>query len=126
MQKSAYYLGFKYPKGHWPACPDAVSWHGNRGGKAAGAGTSQGKRRFCAVYSLEQVAMRPKVSFDSMNIWRRLEMCKTVAKAYGWKSADISSFIEEVSEAFSYEEAMAIIKRDFDVLEETKDQLLGF
>ena len=70
--------------------------------------------------------MRPKVSFDSMNIWRRLEMCKTVARAYGWKSADISSFTEEVSEAFSYEEAMAIIKRDFDISEETKDQLLGF
>ncbi|HEV2300426.1 MAG TPA: hypothetical protein VGR91_02540 [Stellaceae bacterium] len=70
--------------------------------------------------------MRPKVSFDSKNIWRRLEMCKAVAEAYGWNSADISSFTEEVSEAFSYEEAMAIIKRDFDVSEGSRDQPLGF
>ena len=58
--------------------------------------------------------MRPKVSFDSKNIWRRLEMCKTVAQAYGWDSRDITKFTEEVREAFSYEEAMAIIKRNFD------------
>jgi hypothetical protein len=76
-------------------------------------------------YWLEQVAMRPRVSFDSKNIWRRLEMCKEVARAYGWKSSEISSFSEEVNEAFSYEEAMAIIKRDFDVWEEPEDRLLG-
>ena len=61
--------------------------------------------------------MRPKVSFDSKNIWRRLEMCKAVAQAYGWDSRDIMKFAAEVSEAFSYEEAMAIIKRDFDTSE---------
>jgi hypothetical protein len=70
---------------------------------------------------LEQVAMRPKVSFDSKNIWRRIEMCKEVARAYGWKSSDISSFTEEVSEAFSYEEAMAVIKRNFSVSEKPED-----
>jgi hypothetical protein len=68
----------------------------------------------CAKHTSPQVAMRPKVSFDSKNIWRRLEMCKTVAQAYGWDSRDITKFIEEVREAFSYEEAMAIIKRNFD------------
>lgn len=69
--------------------------------------------------------MRPKVSFDSKNIWRRLEMCTEVARAYGWKSSEISSFTEAVNEAFSYEEAMAIIKHNFDVLDEPGDQLLG-
>jgi hypothetical protein len=72
----------------------------------------------CAEHTSTQVAMRPKVSFDSKNIWRRLEMCKAVAQAYGWDSKDIMKFVEEVSEAFSYEEAMAIIKRDFDTIEE--------
>lgn len=62
--------------------------------------------------------MRPKVSFDSMNIWRRLEICKAVAQAHGWDFRDIMKFAEEVSEAFSYEEAMAIIKRDFDTVED--------
>jgi hypothetical protein len=80
----------------------------------------------CGEYWLEQVPMRPKVLFDSMNIWRRIEVCKEVARAYGWKSSDISSFTEEVSEAFSYEEAMAVIKRDFDVLEKSGVQPLGF
>ncbi len=60
--------------------------------------------------------MRPKVSFDSRNIWRRLEVCKTVAQAYGWRSDEISNFVKEVEQAFSYEEAMAIIERDFDTL----------
>ncbi len=60
--------------------------------------------------------MRPKVSFDSRNIWRRLEVCKTVAQAYGWRSDEISNFGKEVEQAFSYEEAMAIIERDFDTL----------
>jgi hypothetical protein len=72
----------------------------------------------CAEHPSLQVAMRPKVSFDSKNIWRRLEMCKAVAQAYGWDSRDISKFTAEVSEAFSYEEAMAIIKRKFDITED--------
>ena len=61
--------------------------------------------------------MRPKVSFDSKNIWRRLAACTTVAQAYGWHSAEISSFSQEVETAFSYEEAMAVIEREFDVIE---------
>ena len=61
-------------------------------------------------------AMRPKVSFDSRNIWRRLEVCKTVAQAYGWRSDDIVRFGREVEQAFSYEDAMAVIERDFDIL----------
>ena len=60
--------------------------------------------------------MRPKVSFDSKNIWRRLETCKTVAQAYGWGSDEIINFGREVEQAFSYEDAMAVIERDFDVL----------
>jgi hypothetical protein len=60
--------------------------------------------------------MRPKVSFDSRNIWRRLEVCKTVAHAYGWRSDEISAFDKEVEQAFSYEEAMAVIERNFDTL----------
>jgi hypothetical protein len=60
--------------------------------------------------------MRPKVSFDSRNIWRRLETCKTVAQAYGWRSDEIVKFGREVEQAFSYEEAMAVIERDFDTL----------
>jgi len=60
--------------------------------------------------------MRPKVSFDSRNIWRRLEVCKTVAQAYGWRSDDIVRFGREVEQAFSYEDAMAVIERDFDIL----------
>ena len=60
--------------------------------------------------------MRPKVSFDSKNIWRRLESCKTVARAYGWRSDEIINFGKEVEEAFSYEEAMAVIERNFDTL----------
>ena len=58
--------------------------------------------------------MRPKVSFDSMDIWRRLQTCQTVALAYGWQSTEISRFTDEVRQAFSYEEAMAIIDRHFD------------
>ena len=60
--------------------------------------------------------MRPKVSFDSRNIWRRLETCKTVAQAYGWRPDEIIKFGKEVEQAFSYEEAMAVIERDFDTL----------
>ena len=58
--------------------------------------------------------MRPKVFFDSMNIWKRLEACETVAQAHGWHPNDIIHFAEEVREAFSYEEAMAIIEREFE------------
>ena len=65
--------------------------------------------------------MRPKVSFESKNIWHRLEACKTVAQAYGWHSGEIMSFAKEVEEAFSYEEAMAVIKRSFDTSEESGD-----
>jgi hypothetical protein len=65
--------------------------------------------------------MRPKVSFDSRNIWRRLEACKIVAQAYGWDYQDIMKFSEEVSGAFSYEEAMAVIKRKFDISEDVNN-----
>ena len=71
------------------------------------------------------MAMRPKVSFDSANIWRRLDACRTVAQAHGWNPSDIANFSEEVRDAFSYEEAMAIIRRDFDVFEEPARQRLG-
>lgn len=60
--------------------------------------------------------MRPKVWFDSTNIWRRLETCETVARAKGWHPNDIINFAEEIREAFSYEEAMRIIEREFDVV----------
>jgi hypothetical protein len=60
--------------------------------------------------------MRPKVCFDSTNIWRRLETCETVARAQGWHPNDIINFAEEIREAFSYEEAMRIIEREFDVV----------
>ncbi len=62
--------------------------------------------------------MRAKVSFDSRNIWRRLEACEIVAQAYGWRPNDIIIFTKEVREAFTYEDAMAIIERDFDILKE--------
>ena len=58
--------------------------------------------------------MRPKVSFDSRDIWRRLQTCQTVAQACGWHANDINKFTKEVRQAFSYEEAMAIIERHFD------------
>lgn len=60
--------------------------------------------------------MRPKVSFDSRNIWRRLQSCETVAHAHGWHPNDIIHFAEKVREAFSYEEAMGIIEREFDIV----------
>ena len=59
---------------------------------------------------------RPRVSFDSSNIWQRLETCETVARAQGWHPNDIVHFTEEVRDAFSYEEAMEIIEREFDVV----------
>jgi hypothetical protein len=59
--------------------------------------------------------MRPTVQFDGTNIWRRLQTCKIVAQAYGWHPNDIIHFTEEVQNALSYEEAMAIIEREFRV-----------
>jgi hypothetical protein len=59
--------------------------------------------------------MRPKVLLSSMNIERRLRACQSVAQAYGWHPNDIANFATEVRDAFSYEEAMAIIEREFDV-----------
>lgn len=60
--------------------------------------------------------MRLKVSFDSEHIFRRLETCRMVAQAYGWHPNDIIHFTDEVRDAFSYEEAMAVIEREFDVV----------
>ena len=62
-----------------------------------------------------KVAYRPKVSFESDNIWSRLEACKIVAQAHGWHPNDIIHFSEEVLVAFTYEEAMAVIEREFEV-----------
>ena len=62
------------------------------------------------------MATRPKVSFDSTNIWRRLEACELVARAHGWHPNDIIQFTDEVRGAFSYEEANAIIEREFDIV----------
>lgn len=61
--------------------------------------------------------MRLKVSFKSPHIARRLETCEIVARASGWHPNDIVNFRDEVCEAFSYEEAMAVIKREFDVVD---------
>jgi hypothetical protein len=61
-----------------------------------------------------QAAMRPKVTFESRHIRRRLEACQIVAQAYGWHPNDIAKFREEVEAAFSYEDAMAVIEREFD------------
>jgi len=58
--------------------------------------------------------MRPAVSFRSENIWQRLRACEIVAQAHGWHPNDIVHFTDEVQKAFSYEEAMAIIEREFD------------
>jgi hypothetical protein len=58
--------------------------------------------------------MRPKVTFESRHIRRRLEACQVVARAYGWDPSDIARFSEEVERAFSYEDAMAVIEREFD------------
>jgi hypothetical protein len=60
--------------------------------------------------------MRPRVAFESTNIWLRLQTCETVARARGWHPNDIINFAAEIREAFSYEEAMAIIEREFDVI----------
>jgi hypothetical protein len=63
-----------------------------------------------------RLIMRPRVSFNSTSIWKRIETCKTVAQAHGWHPNDVINFVEEVREAFSYEEAMTIIEREFDVV----------
>lgn len=60
--------------------------------------------------------MRLKVSFDSANISRRLQTCQILAQASGWHPNDIIHFTDEVRDAFSYEEAMAVIEREFDVV----------
>ena len=60
--------------------------------------------------------MRLKVSFDSENISRRLQRCQVVTRAYGWHPNDIINFSDKVRDAFSYEEAMAVIEREFDVV----------
>jgi hypothetical protein len=60
--------------------------------------------------------MRPKVHFSSPDIWQRLQTCKAVAQAHGWHPNDIINFTEEVRDAFSYEEAMEIIEREFDTV----------
>jgi hypothetical protein len=59
--------------------------------------------------------MRPRVLFDSMDIETRLRSCESVAQACGWHPNDIIHFAKEVREAFSYEEAMEIIEREFDI-----------
>jgi hypothetical protein len=64
----------------------------------------------------ERPATRPRVAFDSRNIWRRLEMCQTVARAYGWHPNDIIHFSQEVRAAFSWEDAMAVIERHFEII----------
>lgn len=61
--------------------------------------------------------MRPRVSFYSDNIWRRLEACEIVARAYGWNAQTITSFEKEVLEAFSYEDAMEVIERNFETID---------
>jgi hypothetical protein len=60
---------------------------------------------------------RLKISFDSAHIGKRLETCQAVAQASGWHPNDIISFTGEVRDAFSYEEAMAVIEREFDVVD---------
>jgi len=59
--------------------------------------------------------MRPRVVFDSKNIWCRLEICQTVARAYGWHPNDIIAFTQAVRAAFSYEDAMRVIEGHFEV-----------
>jgi hypothetical protein len=64
----------------------------------------------------EVMTMRPKVSFRTTNIYGRLQSCEDVARAHGWHPNDIIIFTKEVREAFSYEEAMAIIEREFETV----------
>jgi len=62
------------------------------------------------------MATRPKVSFDSTNIWRRLEACELVARAHGWRPNDVIHFADEIRGAFSDEEATEFIEREFDIV----------
>ena len=68
------------------------------------------------LISSSRNVIRLKVSFDSENISRRLHRCQVIAQAYGWHPNDIINFSDEVRDAFSYEEAMAVIEREFDVV----------
>ncbi len=65
---------------------------------------------------MASVMTRPRVTFASSNIWKRLQTCQTVAQAHGWHPNDIINFEAEVREAFSYEEAMTVIQREFDIV----------
>lgn len=58
---------------------------------------------------------KPRVSFDSANIYKRRGSCITVARAYGWPAAKITGFSNAIEMAFTYEEAMAIINEEFEV-----------
>ena len=62
------------------------------------------------------VKPRPKVSFDSPHIAKRVASCEIVARAIGWQPGFIIAFKEEVRQATTYEEAMGIIRRHFDVI----------
>jgi len=66
--------------------------------------------------------MRPRVAFDGTNIWKQLEACQTVARAHGWHPNDIINFTEEVQTAFTYEEALDVIAREFDVVWSSADE----
>lgn len=67
--------------------------------------------------------MRPRVSFDSGNIEARLRSCECVAQAHGWHPNDIIHFAKEVREAFTYEEAMEIIEREFEIFYRQRERL---
>ena len=59
-------------------------------------------------------APRPKVSFDSGRIERRIELCLIAARAHRWHHDDIVAFNREVRQAMWYEDAMEVIEREFD------------
>lgn len=59
---------------------------------------------------------RPKVFFRDVHIAKRLEACKLAAAGCGWHPNNVIAFATEIEEAFTYEEAMAIIHREFDVV----------
>lgn len=61
-------------------------------------------------------ARKPRVSFNSKNIYKRIDSCRSVAAAFGWDNADIASFVSTAQQAFSYEEAMFIIYERFEVV----------
>jgi hypothetical protein len=83
---------------------------------AAPGGTAVARHRFWRLLPIFETDMkRPQICFNDDNIWLRLRSCATVAQAHGWHPNDIINFTTEVQEAFTYEEAMAIIEREFDV-----------